>query len=34
VTSVIAHEAACDARAAGWGTRTPSKVSTTYYGFN
>jgi len=27
VTSVLAHEAACDARAAGWGTRAPARPS-------
>ena len=36
VTSVIAHEAACDARADGWSEafRVPSGISTAVYGFN
>lgn len=36
VTSVLAHEAACDARAVGWGNpepEEPSKVSYAVYGF-
>ncbi|RZT87470.1 hypothetical protein EV383_4395 [Pseudonocardia sediminis] len=36
VTSVICHEAAADARAAGWGRKpvVASKISTRMYGFN
>lgn len=34
VTSVLAHEAACDARAAGWGLAKSSRISTAMYGFN
>ena len=35
VTSVIAHEAACDARVAGWGqVQRSSSVSTAMYGFS
>jgi phage terminase large subunit-like protein len=36
VTSVIAHEAACDARADGWSEafRQPKGVSNAVYGFN
>ncbi|WP_309080287.1 terminase [Zhihengliuella sp.] len=36
VTSVLAHEAACDARAAGWSTayQAPKGISTAAYGFN
>ncbi|MCO1338078.1 terminase [Kocuria polaris] len=36
VTSVITHEAACDARADGWmaGYQTPKGISNTVYGFN
>jgi hypothetical protein len=34
VTSVIAHEAACDARVAGWGKAQTTGISTAMYGFN
>lgn len=34
VTSVLAHEAACDARLSGWGTYQQAGISTAMYGFN